>query len=146
MEKHKKFMKTAFEEAKKSGKDLPIGAVLVKDGKIIAKAHNKKELNNDPTGHAEIIVIKEAAKKFNSWRLDGTTLYVTLEPCPMCASAVLYSRIPEIVFGAYDLLYGAFGSVLNMTDYINYTPKITGGILEKECSELLKQFFKEKRT
>jgi len=142
---HKKYLKLAIKEAEKSGKDVPVGAVLVRNNEIIAKAHNTKEADNDPAGHAEMLVIREAAQKFNNWRLDNTILYVTLEPCPMCASVILYSRIPEVVFGAYDQLYGAFGSVLNMADYINFSPKITQGILEQECSGLLKQFFEKIR-
>ncbi|HSA07141.1 MAG TPA: nucleoside deaminase [Candidatus Gastranaerophilales bacterium] len=145
IEQHKKYLRIALTEAKKSGADIPIGAVLVKNDEIIAKAHNRKEINNDPTAHAEIIVIQEAAKKLNSWRIDNATLYVTLEPCPMCASAILYSRIPEVVFGASDQLYGAFGSALNMTDYLKFKPKIIGGILENECSVLIRQFFEKMR-
>ncbi len=144
-ENHKKYLKIALEEAKKSGEDIPVGAVLVKNDEIIAKAHNTKELNNDPAGHAEMLVIREAARKFGNWRLDNTTLYVTLEPCPMCASVILYSRIPNIVFGACDQLYGAFGSALNLTTYLNFYPQITQGIMEKECSVLLREFFKNKR-
>ncbi len=140
-----KFMEATLEEARKSGDDVPIGAVLVYNGKIIAKAHNRKELENDATSHAEILVIKEASKILKSWRLENTILYVTLEPCPMCAAAILYSRIPEIVFGAYDPLYGALVSALNMSDFIQFTPKITGGILEQECSKLIKDFFKKQR-
>jgi len=145
-EKHGKYLGIALQEAKKAGKDIPVGAVLVKDGEIIAKAHNTKELDNDPTCHAEMIVIREAAQKLGCWRLDGTILYVTLEPCPMCAAAILYSRIPEVVYGASDQLYGAFGSALNLTEYLNFKPQVTQGIREEECSNLLKQFFKEKRT
>lgn len=140
-----KFMKIALEEAKNSEKDVPVGAVLVCEEKIISKACNRKELEQDSTNHAEIIVIKEACQKLQSWRLENTILYVTLESCPMCAAAILYSRIPKIVFGAYDSLYGAFGSAINMTDLIKFYPKITGGILEEDCSALLKDFFKNHR-
>ncbi len=145
-ENHQKYLKIALEEAKKSGKDVPVGAVLVRNNEIISKAHNTKESVNDPAAHAEMLVIKQASQKLNSWRLDNTILYVTLEPCPMCASAILYSRVPEIVFGASDQLYGAFGSALNMSDYIKFYPKITRGILEQECSELLRQFFEKVRA
>ncbi|MEI8388436.1 MAG: nucleoside deaminase [bacterium] len=141
-----KFMKTALREAKNSDKDVPVGAVLVFNDEIIAKAHNCKEFQNDATLHAEIIVIKEASKKIKNWRLNNTILYVTLEPCPMCAAAILYSRIPKIVFGAYDSLYGAFGSTINMCDLIKFNPEISGGILEEDCSNLLKDFFKNQRN
>lgn len=141
-----KFMRMALQEAEKSDKDVPVGAVLVYKNEIIAKAHNRKELEQDATSHAEILVIKEASEKFKNWRLDNTVLYVTLEPCPMCAAAILYGRIPKIIFGAYDPLYGAFGSTMNMCDLIKYNPQITGGILENECSKLLKDFFKTQRN
>jgi tRNA(adenine34) deaminase len=140
-----KFMELALGEAGKSNKDAPVGAVLVFDNKIIAKAHNRKELEQDATSHAEILVIKEASQKIENWRLNNTVLYVTLEPCPMCAAAILYSRIPKIVFGAYDPLYGAFGSTIDMRDLIKFSPKILGGILEKDCSKLLKDFFQNQR-
>lgn len=143
---HIKFMKTALQEAKNSDKDVPVGAVIVFNNEIIAKAHNCKELKNDATSHAEIIVIKEASKKIKNWRLNNTILYVTLEPCPMCAAAILYSRIPKIVFGSYDSLYGAFGSTINMCDLIKFNPEISGGILEEDCSNLLKDFFKNQRN
>jgi len=142
---HKKYIKMALEEAQNSGNDVPIGAIIVKDNEIIARASNNKEKNNDPTGHAEILVIKQASSILKNWRLIDTTIYITLEPCPMCASAILYSRIPNVVFGAYDTLYGAFGSVLNMQDYIKFKPKIIGGIMEEECGNLLKNFFEDKR-
>lgn len=141
----KNYMKAALEEAKKSGEDIPVGAVLVYNDEIIAKAHNRKELEQDATSHAEIIVIKEASQKLKNWRLNNAVLYVTLEPCPMCAAAILYSRIPKIVFGAYDQLYGAFGSSINMCDLIKFTPEIIGGILEEDCSSILKDFFREQR-
>jgi len=141
-----KHMETALREAEKSGDDVPVGAVLVYNNEIIAKAHNRKEQENDPTSHAEILVIKEASQKFQSWRLNNTILYVTLEPCPMCAAAILYGRIPKIVFGAYDPLYGAFGSTVNMCDLIKFNPEITGGILEEDCSRILKDFFEKKRN
>lgn len=140
------YMKMALEEAEKSDKDVPVGAVLVFNNEIISKAHNCKELENDATSHAEILVIKEASQKFKNWRLNNTVLYVTLEPCPMCAAAILYSRISKIVFGAYDSLYGAFGSIIDMRDLIKFNPEITGGILEEDCSNLLKDFFRNQRN
>ena len=143
--KHDKFMLNAIEEAIKSDIDVPVGAVLVKDNEIIARACNKKEKTNDPTAHAEILVIREASEILKRWRLGKTILYVTLEPCPMCASTILYSRIPEIYFGAYDTLYGAFGSTMNMTDFIKFKPQITGGIQEEKCSKILKDFFEKHR-
>ncbi len=142
----KKYMETAIQEAQKSGEDVPVGAVLVYKNKIIAKAHNRKEKDKEATAHAEILVIKQASKKLGDWRLNNTVLYVTLEPCPMCAAAILYSRIPKIIFGAYDSLYGAFGSTINMCDLIKFNPEIKKGILEEECSNLIKNFFKTKRN
>lgn len=142
---HEKYIKIALETARQAGADVPVGAVLVRDGEIIAKAHNHKEADNDPSAHAEILVLREACQKLGTWRLDNTVLYVTLEPCPMCTAAILYSRVPEIVFGARDALYGAMGSVLNMSDYLNFCPRIIEGVLEEECSGLLKSFFEVKR-
>ncbi|MDD3014142.1 MAG: nucleoside deaminase [Candidatus Gastranaerophilales bacterium] len=145
MKIHDKYMQIAIEEAHKSSIDVPIGAIIVKNDKIIAKAFNQKEKENDATNHAEILVIREASKILGNWRLDNTVLYVTLEPCPMCAGAILYSRIPNIYFGAYDSLYGAFGSALDLRTYIKFKPDITGGIQEEKCSNLLKNYFKLQR-
>lgn len=142
---HEKYIRIAIETARHAGNDVPVGAVLVRDGEIIAKAHNRKEADNDPSAHAEILVMREACQKLGTWRLDNTVLYVTLEPCPMCAAAILYARVSEVVFGARDPLYGAFGSALNLSDYLGFRPRIVEGVLEEKCSELLKSFFEGKR-
>ena len=138
-----KFMKLAISEAKQSGRDVPVGAVIVKNGEVIASNHNRKEELNDITAHAEILVIKEAAKKLGNWRLDGAKLYVTLEPCPMCASAIINSRIEEVCFGASDSLYGAFGGKIDLRNLFNSKLSVKCGILEEECSKLLKDFWKK---
>lgn len=135
----------ALAVAKKSGKDLPIGAVIVKDGKIISAYHNEKELRKDVTAHAEILVIQEAQKKLLTTVLQDCELYVTLEPCPMCAWAILNARIKKIFFGAYDNIYGAFGSALNLKNFLNVKTEIKGGILEEECQTLLKEYFQKIR-
>ena len=123
-----------------------VGAVIVKDGKVIAKAHNLIEKNQDATAHAELLAIKKASKKLKSWRLDGCSIFVTLEPCPMCAGALVNSRIDRVVFGAYDMQAGCCGSVVNFNAYpFNHTFDVTGGILERECREMLTEFFKKKR-
>lgn len=145
MEQHKKFMQIAINEAKTSAKDVPVGAVLVIDNKIIAKSSNNREESNRPSGHAEIVVIDTAAQILNSWRLQNAKLYVTLEPCPMCAALILQSKIKEVYFGAYDIQYGAFGSKLDMRSIINSQISVKGGILEEECKKLLLDFFREKR-
>lgn len=139
------FMNLAIEEAKKSCRDVPVGALIVKNKHVISKGFNQKELQNDATLHAEIIAIKQASNLLGNWRLKGTSLFVTLEPCPMCAAAILYSRVENIYFGAYDPLYGAFGSVTDLRNLIKFQCNVTGGILEQECGFLLKEFFKEKR-
>ena len=144
-----KFMKSALKEAEKSydKEEIPVGAVIVKDGKIIARGHNLKETKNDTTNHAEIIAIRKASKKLKSWRLTGCTMYVTLEPCTMCAGALIQARLDKVVIGAMDEKTGACGSVLNvLEDYkFNHKVEIEKGVMEKECKEILQQFFKELR-
>jgi len=143
------YMLEAIKEAKKSIKygDVPVGAVIVKDGKIIARAYNQKEYKNDTTNHAEILAIKKASKKLKSWRLIDCEMYVTLEPCSMCAGALIQSRIKKIYIGAMDAKTGACGSVLNLlTDYkFNHNVEIEYDVLQNDCEKLLKEFFKELR-
>ena len=143
------FMKEALKEAKKAVKKLevPVGCVIVKDGKIIARAHNVKESKKDTTKHAEIIAIQKASKKLEAWRLLNCEMYVTLEPCPMCAGAIIQSRIKKIYIGTMDEKTGACGSVLNLLqDYpFNHTVEIETGIEKEECEKELKEFFKKLR-
>jgi len=149
LDEKNKFMLLALKEAKKAygKKEIPVGAIIVKDGKIIAKAHNVKEIKQDTTKHAEIIAIQKASKKLNSWRLLDCEMYVTLEPCAMCAGALIQSRIKKVYIGTMDKKTGACGSVLNLLeDYtFNHKVEVEGGILEKECEKILKDFFKELR-
>jgi tRNA(adenine34) deaminase len=144
-----KFMLEALKEAKKAYDKLevPVGAVIVKDGKIIARAHNLKETKNDTTKHAEIIAIQKASKKLESWRLLDCEMYVTLEPCSMCAGAIINSRIKKVYIGAKDKKTGAVGSVFNLfEDYkFNHKVDVETGILKSECEKILKDFFKELR-
>ena len=126
--------------------EVPVGAVIVKDGKIIAKGKNEREAKQNALSHAEIEAINNACKKIHSWRLDDCEMYVTLEPCPMCAGAIINARIKTLVFGAYDLKAGSIDSVINLCDYpYNHKPEIYGGICEDECLEILKDFFKKIR-
>ena len=149
MEQKEHYMKQALKEAEKAYKKLevPVGAVIVKDGKIIARAHNQKETRTDTTKHAEILAIQKASKKLESWRLIDCEMYVTLEPCSMCAGAMINSRIKKVYIGAMDEKTGAAGSVLNLfNDYtFNHKVEAETGIMEKECQEILTQFFKELR-
>jgi len=144
------FMKEALKEARKAYKkdETPIGAVIVKDGTIIARGHNKKELKQDATLHAEMAAIKKASKKLGSWRLNDCDMYVTLEPCTMCAGAIIHARIRRLYIGAADPKAGAAGSVINVfaIDNFNHKVEVIHGILEEECSNILKDFFKELRT
>lgn len=148
MDIYEQYILAALKEAKKAAKkdEVPVGAVVVKDGKIIARAHNLRERRKQPDAHAEMIALKKAAKKLGGWRLTGCTLYVTLEPCPMCAGAVINARVDNVVFGAYDSKAGAFGSLYNLAEgKLNHRPKVTGGILHNECAQLLRSYFKAKR-
>lgn len=140
------FMEEAINIAKNSGADIPVGALIVKDNNIIASACNEKEKNNDPSAHAEILAIRQAASHLNNWRLDDCELYVTLEPCPMCAWAILQSRIKAVYFGSFDEQYGALGSVLDLRKQAGSKLKVYGGILEKECDDILKNFWEQKRN
>lgn len=150
MDDHKEFyMKQALKEAQKASDkgEAPIGAVVVKNGKIVARAHNLREKNNDPTAHAEILAIKKAAKKLGGWRLTGCDLYVTLEPCAMCAGAMIQSRIARVVYGTDDPKAGAAGSVVDIFSQTEFNHKVDveSGIMKQECSEILKHFFRSIR-
>lgn len=149
MEEHEKYMQEALKQAKKAYEkdEVPVGAIIVKGNKIIARAYNEKEYKLDTTKHAEILAIQKASKKLKSWRLTDCDMYITLEPCSMCAGAIIQSRIRKIYIGTMDEKTGACGSVLNLLqDYtFNHKVEIETGILQKECENLLKQFFKELR-
>lgn len=142
-------MKAALKEAKKAYKkgEVPVGCVIVKNGKIIAKGHNKKEGRRDPLAHAEMIAIRKASKRLSSWRLLDTVLYVTLEPCAMCAGGIISSRIPRVVFGIRDEKAGALGSTVSLLDNksLNHHPKVTEGVLKEESKTLMEEFFKDIR-
>lgn len=144
-----KFMKEALKEASKAYNklEIPVGAVIVKDGKIIARAHNLKETKLDTTKHAEILAIQKASKKLQSWRLNDCEMYVTLEPCSMCAGALINARIRKVYIGTMDSKTGAVGSVLNLLDDYKFNHKVDyeTGILQEECEKILKDFFKELR-
>ena len=145
---HEKFMELALEEAAQAAAlgEVPIGAVIVKEEKVIARAHNMREHWLDATAHAEVIAIREACEKLQNWRLSGCTLYVTLEPCPMCAGAIINARIDRLVFGAYDGKAGAVVSVQQMFSLpYNHRPRVTEGLLELPCAAVLQDFFQALR-
>ena len=127
--------------------DVPVGAVIVFEGRVIAKAHNQRQLLNDPTAHAEIIALTQAAEAVGNWRLNGCTIYVTLEPCPMCAGALVLARIDRLVFGCDDPKAGACGSLYNIVqdERLNHNMDITSGVLNTECGQVLSDFFKVRR-
>jgi tRNA(adenine34) deaminase len=143
------FMRLALREAELASahEDVPIGAVLVYGGELLAAAHNERELRQDPTAHAEVLVLREAARALGSWRVLETTLYVTLEPCAMCAGAIVLARVPRVVFGATDPKAGACGSVLDVLEEarLNHRPEVLAGVLAPECGQLLSAFFAARR-
>mgnify|MGYP005779844755 FL=1 len=149
MTEQEKYMKEALKQAKKAYEkdEIPVGAIIVKNHKIIARAYNEKEYKLDTTKHAEILAIQKASKKLQTWRLTDCEMYVTLEPCSMCAGALVQSRMKKVYIGTMDLKTGACGSVLNLLkDYtFNHKVEIETGILQEECENILKQFFKELR-
>ena len=149
MNEDEKWMKLAIEEAIKAEKkgEVPVGAIIVLNNRIIAKAHNSPISKNDPTAHAEVLAIRNASKKLQNYRLPGTTLYVTLEPCAMCLGAVIHARINRIVFGTSDPKSGVCGSTANLTSeaFFNHKIIVNGGILEQDCKQILQSFFKLRR-
>jgi tRNA(adenine34) deaminase len=144
-----RMMAIAIERAREAERhdDVPIGAVLARGEEVLAAAGNERELRGDPTAHAEILAIRAAAEALGGWRLPGTTLYVTLEPCAMCAGAIVLARIPSVVYGAADPKAGAAGSILDVLaePALNHRPEVSAGVLEAECAALLREFFAGRR-
>ena len=146
---HEQWMKRAIDEAKKAEAmdEVPIGAVIVKDGTIISKGYNLRETNQDPLAHAELIAIREASRSLKTWRLSGCDLYVTLEPCAMCAGAIVQSRISRVIYGTYDPKAGCAGTLMDLLqeDRFNHQTEVIAGVMQEECSSLLTQFFHKLR-
>jgi tRNA(adenine34) deaminase len=143
------FMRLALSEARRAEEldEAPIGCVIVRGGEVIASAHNMREANKCATHHAEIMAIEEACKRLGGWRLPGTTLYVTMEPCCMCAGAIVNARVERVVYGAPDLRFGAMGSLFDVTKFpLNHIPTVTGGVMRDECVGILSGYFKKKRN
>lgn len=138
-------MRRAIEVAKRAHDEIPVGAIILKDGEIISSTFNQKEQLNDVTAHAEILAIRDAEKKLGRWRLNDCEMYVTLEPCPMCAWAIINSGIKTLYFGSFDSNYGALGSKLDLRKISNSKLKVYGGIMEEECNNMLKEFFRKIR-
>jgi tRNA(adenine34) deaminase len=143
------FMRLALREAERATEhdDVPIGAVLVHEGEVLATGRNERELRQDPTAHAEVLALRAAAEQLGSWRVLDAVLYVTLEPCAMCAGAIVLARVPRVVFGAWDPKAGAAGSVLDVLaePKLNHRPEVSGGLLAEECGALLSSFFAGRR-
>ncbi len=143
------FMREALEEAQQAAEvgEVPVGAVVVHRGHVIARAHNRREIDNDPTAHAEILAMRDAAEALGQWRMEGCTLYVTLEPCFMCAGAIVNGRIERLVYGATDPKAGAVGSLANVPAdaRLNHRPDVSDGVLAAECGAILKDFFAARR-
>ena len=146
---HSDYMFMAIEEAKLAAAEgeIPVGAVLVRDGEVLAKTHNQREITHDATAHAEILAIREACARLQNWRLTGAVLYVTLEPCPMCAGAIVNARIGQVVYGAADIQAGGVDSIFNITTHANlsHQVRILSGICEEECRRLLQSFLQQRR-
>jgi tRNA(adenine34) deaminase len=144
------FMEAAIEEAKAAFAEgeVPVGAVIVRKGTVIARSHNVRERTRDPLGHAELLAIKNASALTGDWRLEESEIYVTLEPCPMCAGAIMECRMKRLIFGAFDEKIGAAGSSLNLLDYpgLGRSIPVKSGVCEEECKALLKEFFDKKRS
>ena len=144
------FMKEALAEAKKAMDkgEIPVGAVVVLGGEVIGRGHNLREATGDPTAHAEMLALREAARAIGHWRLIGCTLYVTLEPCPMCAGAVINARVDRVCFGAFDPKAGCCGTLYDLTGErkFNHHPDVAGGVLNDECAALIKEFFSKRRA
>lgn len=148
MTPHESLMRLALEEAEAAFREgeVPVGAVVAKDGRPVARAHNLREQTGDPTAHAELLAIREAARVLGARRLTGCTLYVTLEPCPMCAGAIINARIPQVIYGASDPKAGSCGSVTDLFSMAyNHHPQVTAGFMEEEAAELLRDFFRRLR-
>jgi tRNA(adenine34) deaminase len=143
------FMRLAIREAARALEhdDVPIGAVLARDGEVIGAGHNERELRQDPTAHAEVIALREAARALGTWRVLDAVMYVTLEPCAMCAGAMVLARVPRVVFGAVDPKAGAAGSIFDVLrePRLNHRPEVAGGLLAAECAQLLTEFFRPRR-
>ena len=143
------FMEMALEEARQAAREgeIPVGAVLVREGRVVARNHNRREQDRDATAHAEVLVLREACRQLGRWRLSDTALYVTLEPCPMCAGDIWNARVGRLVYGAWDSAAGACGSQFNLPAHpsLNFRTQVTAGVMEEECRKILQDFLKARR-